>query len=172
MCSIGAPSSPPRWRRSALSLLGINEVNRAVPLSMKLNGSDKVRDSPTRNCDSFRLQVIFARPNNSEAELAAARAEEICSGRTWGAQPPIPRLRRQAVGRVTRHDPARPALPRTRRLERLVAPFELRTTFSRQRFGQLLMMEGEPPAAAQRIDHEDVAAIHSWLVGRMAMARR
>ena len=47
------------------------------------------------------------------------------------------------------------------RPERLVAPFELRTAFSRQRFSQLLMIEGEPPAAAIRLEHEDVAAIRA-----------
>ena len=43
-----------------------------------------------------------------------------------------------------------------RRLEQLIEPFELRTAFSRQRFTQLLMMEGEPPAAAVRLDMQDV----------------
>ena len=51
-----------------------------------------------------------------------------------------------------------------RRLERLVAPFELRTAFSRQRFSQLLMIEGEPPAAAIRLEHEDVAEIRAEAV--------
>jgi hypothetical protein len=51
-----------------------------------------------------------------------------------------------------------------RRLERLVAPFELRTAFSRQRFSQLLMIEGEPPAAAIRLEHDDVAAIRARAV--------
>lgn len=46
-----------------------------------------------------------------------------------------------------------------RRLARLIEPFELRTAFSRGRFTQLLMMEGEPPAAALRLEHEDVTAI-------------
>jgi type IV secretion system protein VirD4 len=45
------------------------------------------------------------------------------------------------------------------RLEKLLAPFELRTAFSRQRFSQLLLFEGEPPAAAMRLGHEDVDAI-------------
>lgn len=49
------------------------------------------------------------------------------------------------------------------RLEKLIAPFELRTAFSRQRFSQLLMIEGEAPAAAVRLDHEDVAAIRKWI---------
>ncbi len=49
----------------------------------------------------------------------------------------------------------------TRRIERLAEPFELRTAFSRQRFTQLLMMEGEPPAAAVRLEHEDVATIRT-----------
>jgi type IV secretion system protein VirD4 len=53
-----------------------------------------------------------------------------------------------------------------RRLERLVEPFELRTAFSRQRFTQLLMMEGEPPAAAVRLEHADVMAIRERVVQR------
>ena len=104
-------------------------------------------------------------------------------------------LWRQAVGRAAGHDPA-PALlqeqlgnlPRqcrliqcfangdqstldyiARRLERLVAPFELRTAFSRQRFSQLLMIEGEPPAAAIRLEHEDVAAIRAQIGRRTRM---
>jgi type IV secretion system protein VirD4 len=52
------------------------------------------------------------------------------------------------------------------RLERLIAPFELRTTFARQRFTQLLMMEGEPPAAALRLSHEDVAEIRNRIERR------
>jgi type IV secretion system protein VirD4 len=53
-----------------------------------------------------------------------------------------------------------------RRLERLVEPFELRTAFSRHRFTQLLMMEGEPPAAAVRLEHHDVMAIREQVVAR------
>ena len=34
-----------------------------------------------------------------------------------------------------------------RRLEQLIVPFELRTAFSRTKFSQLLMFEGEAPAA-------------------------
>jgi type IV secretion system protein VirD4 len=49
----------------------------------------------------------------------------------------------------------------SRRLEGLVEPFELRTAFSRQRFSQLLLFEGERPAAAMRLEHEDVAAIRA-----------
>ena len=56
-----------------------------------------------------------------------------------------------------------------RRLEQLVAPFELRTAFSRQRFSQLLMIEGEPPAAAIRLEHEDVAAIRAQIGRRTRM---
>jgi type IV secretion system protein VirD4 len=48
-----------------------------------------------------------------------------------------------------------------RRLQRLIEPFELRTAFSRQRFTQVLMLEGEPPAAAVRLEHDDVAAIRA-----------
>src|SRR5258708_684562 len=57
-----------------------------------------------------------------------------------------------------------------RRLENLIKPFELRTAFSRQRFSQLLMFEGERPAAASRLEHEDVAAIRSRLVQPMRLA--
>jgi type IV secretion system protein VirD4 len=45
------------------------------------------------------------------------------------------------------------------RLEKLIAPFELRTAFSRNRFSQLLLLEGLPPAAALRLEHEDVEMI-------------
>ncbi len=48
----------------------------------------------------------------------------------------------------------------------LIAPFELRTAFSRQRFSQLLMFEGEPPAAAIRLEHQDVAAIRNHIAKR------
>jgi hypothetical protein len=44
-------------------------------------------------------------------------------------------------------------------MEKLIAPFELRTAFSRQRFSQLLLMEGLPPAAALRLEHGDVEMI-------------
>jgi len=47
------------------------------------------------------------------------------------------------------------------RLDRLMAPFELRTAFSRKRFSQLLIMEGEPPAAAMRLEHADVETIRA-----------
>jgi type IV secretion system protein VirD4 len=47
----------------------------------------------------------------------------------------------------------------SRRLENLIAPFELRTAFARQRYSQLLMMEGLPPAAAIRLEHADVDRI-------------
>jgi type IV secretion system protein VirD4 len=45
------------------------------------------------------------------------------------------------------------------RMEKLIAPSELRTAFSRQRFSQLLLMEGMPPAAALRLEHADVEMI-------------
>jgi type IV secretion system protein VirD4 len=57
----------------------------------------------------------------------------------------------------------------TRRLERLVEPFELRTAFSRKRFTQLLMLEGEPPAAAIRLEHEDVTTIRELVVRRASV---
>jgi type IV secretion system protein VirD4 len=55
------------------------------------------------------------------------------------------------------------------RLERLMAPFELRTAFARQRFSQLLLIEGERPAAALRLDHTDVAAIRAQVMQWAAM---
>ena len=57
----------------------------------------------------------------------------------------------------------------SRRLERLVAPFELRTLFSRQRFSQLLMIEGEQPAAAIRLEHQDVANIRAHVLRQAAV---
>jgi type IV secretion system protein VirD4 len=54
-----------------------------------------------------------------------------------------------------------------RRLEKLAEPFELRTAFSRERFSQLLMFEGKRPAAAIRLEHEDVAEIGARLVGSL-----
>jgi type IV secretion system protein VirD4 len=50
------------------------------------------------------------------------------------------------------------------RLERLAEPFELRTAFSRERFSQVLMIEGKPPAAALRLGHDDVAALRARAV--------
>jgi type IV secretion system protein VirD4 len=52
------------------------------------------------------------------------------------------------------------------RVDKLIAPFELRTAFSRQRFSQLLLMEGLPPAAALRLGHDDVAAIRAQMIRR------
>jgi len=45
------------------------------------------------------------------------------------------------------------------RLEKLIAPFEQRTAFSRERHSQLLLMEGLPAAAALRLEHADVELI-------------
>jgi hypothetical protein len=50
-----------------------------------------------------------------------------------------------------------------------VEPFELRTAFSRQRFTQLLMFEGKPPAAAVRLEHEDVVAIRAMVMQQARM---
>jgi type IV secretion system protein VirD4 len=50
------------------------------------------------------------------------------------------------------------------RLERLIMPFELRTAFSRRQSSQLLMIEGERPAAAMRLDHVEVDAIHRMVL--------
>jgi type IV secretory pathway TraG/TraD family ATPase VirD4 len=59
-----------------------------------------------------------------------------------------------------------------RRLENLAMPFELRAAFSRQRFSQLLMFEGERPAAAIRLEHEDVAAIRGHVVSAVRRVRK
>lgn len=58
-----------------------------------------------------------------------------------------------------------------RRLDKLIVPFELRIAFSRERHSQLLMFEGEPPAAASRLEHDDVAMIRNLSI-EMALARR
>jgi type IV secretion system protein VirD4 len=47
------------------------------------------------------------------------------------------------------------------RLDRLAEPFELRTAFARDRFSQMLLIEGKAPAAALRLRHEDVAEIRA-----------
>jgi len=49
----------------------------------------------------------------------------------------------------------------SRRLAGLIEPFELRRAFARDRFTQLLLMEGEPPAAAIRLEHQDVDSIRA-----------
>lgn len=49
------------------------------------------------------------------------------------------------------------------RLENLVAPFEARTAFSRQRHSQLLLFEGGRPAAAMRLNHEDVTRLRAQI---------
>lgn len=54
----------------------------------------------------------------------------------------------------------------TARLERLIAPFELRTTFSRRQFTQLLLFEGEQPAASLRLQHDDVLSIRAYAMQR------
>jgi len=51
----------------------------------------------------------------------------------------------------------------SQRLEKLIMPFEFRTSFSRERFSQLLMFEGAPPAATTRLDHEDVGDIRDFV---------
>ncbi len=57
------------------------------------------------------------------------------------------------------------------RMEKLIAPFELRTAFSRERFSQLLLMEGLPPAAALRLDHSDVAMIREHAATALGFPR-
>lgn len=58
------------------------------------------------------------------------------------------------------------------RLENLIAPFEARSVFSRNRHSQLLMFEGERPAAAMRLDHEDVAAIRAEIIQQFRSSLR
>jgi len=53
-----------------------------------------------------------------------------------------------------------------RRLEKLIQPSELRAAFARRQFSQLLMMEGEPPAAAVRLEHADVTTIREQVTQR------
>jgi hypothetical protein len=57
------------------------------------------------------------------------------------------------------------------RFEDPIAPFELRTVFARGRMSQLLMMEGQPPAAAMRLRHEDVAAIREQMLQQAERSR-
>ncbi|MCP3477649.1 type IV secretory system conjugative DNA transfer family protein [Bradyrhizobium sp. CCGUVB1N3] len=45
------------------------------------------------------------------------------------------------------------------RLGKLIEPFELHSAFSRERQSQILLMAGMPPAAALRLEHEDVDTI-------------
>lgn len=52
-----------------------------------------------------------------------------------------------------------------RRLENLILPFELRTTFSRESFAQLLLLEGKPPMAAVRLQHHEVEEIRRRALG-------
>ena len=49
-------------------------------------------------------------------------------------------------------------------MEKLIQPFELRTAFSRRSFAQLLLIEGEPPAAGIRLEHEDVMGIRAQAI--------
>jgi type IV secretion system protein VirD4 len=58
-----------------------------------------------------------------------------------------------------------------RRLGNLITPFELRMAFSRERFSQLLLMEGLPPAAALRLDHNDVAMIREQAATILGLPR-
>jgi len=52
------------------------------------------------------------------------------------------------------------------RMGKLIEPYELRTAFSRERFSQLLLMAGSPPAAALRLSHDDVARIREAVLAR------
>jgi type IV secretion system protein VirD4 len=54
------------------------------------------------------------------------------------------------------------------RMDRLIAPFEMRMAFSRARGSQLLLMEGLPPAAAMRLSHEDVEYIRERVRTRIS----
>ncbi len=52
-----------------------------------------------------------------------------------------------------------------RRMENLIQPFELRTAFSRDGGGQILMIEGKPPMAASRLEHGEVASLRAMAIG-------
>lgn len=52
------------------------------------------------------------------------------------------------------------------RLENLIKPFELRTTFSREMNSQMLMFEGEHPLAASRLTHAEVEYIRMCAMER------
>jgi hypothetical protein len=58
-----------------------------------------------------------------------------------------------------------------RRTANLISPFELRTALSREGHGQLLLIEGRPPAAAVRLEHGDVERIRA-ATAAYAAARR
>lgn len=58
-----------------------------------------------------------------------------------------------------------------RRTENLVHPFEIRTAFARNRHTQILMVEGQPPLAALRLEHDDVAEMRRRIVQRPPMLR-
>jgi type IV secretion system protein VirD4 len=53
-----------------------------------------------------------------------------------------------------------------RRVEGLIRPFELRTAFSRQSQAQVLLLEGEAPAAAIRLEHSEVDGIRAAMQAR------
>jgi type IV secretion system protein VirD4 len=53
------------------------------------------------------------------------------------------------------------------RTAELIHPFELRTAFSREGFGQILMPQGMPPVAAARLDHHDVEDIREYLLAQI-----
>jgi type IV secretion system protein VirD4 len=64
------------------------------------------------------------------------------------------------AGLIQMFAPDDPALDfAAKRLGKLIEPFETRQVFSRQRNSQLLLMEGQPAAAAMRLDHGDVDLI-------------
>jgi type IV secretion system protein VirD4 len=58
-----------------------------------------------------------------------------------------------------------------RRTANLISPFELRTALSRDGHGQLLMIEGRPPAAAVRLQHADVDGIRAAALAYAAKRR-
>jgi type IV secretion system protein VirD4 len=59
-----------------------------------------------------------------------------------------------------------------RRTQDLIVPFELRTAFARDTFGQVLMVEGGAPIAAVRLDHADVEAVRQGVLARAHAAAR
>jgi type IV secretion system protein VirD4 len=60
----------------------------------------------------------------------------------------------------------------TARMENLIRPFELRTAFSRNENGQVLMFEGEQPLAAVRLTHAEVDYIRQCAIKEAASRKR
>ena len=60
----------------------------------------------------------------------------------------------------------------TRRTENLIHPFEIRTAFARETYAQILMLDGQPPAAAIRLEHGEVAALRARVLAEANRGQR